>query len=74
MGVYDSKTDSFKTVSKIGTGLTDEEWRELKVHSSKFVVHSRPANYDVNKLMNCDVWLPGIKNVWENASERSSNP
>ena len=30
VGVYDDKEDVFKTVAKIGTGVTDEEWRELK--------------------------------------------
>jgi DNA ligase-1 len=30
VGVYDPKDDVFKTVAKIGTGVTDEEWRELK--------------------------------------------
>ncbi|MBI1919212.1 ATP-dependent DNA ligase [Candidatus Microgenomates bacterium] len=33
VGVYDDKKDEFVTVSKIGTGLTDEEWREIKSHS-----------------------------------------
>lgn len=57
VGVYDKQSDSFKTISKVGTGLTDQEWRELKVQSSELVVHSQPTNYDVNKLMSCDVWL-----------------
>jgi len=31
VGVYDEKEDRFLTIAKIGTGLKDEEWRELKV-------------------------------------------
>jgi DNA ligase-1 len=57
VGIYDQKTDSFKTVSKIGTGLTDDEWRELKVQSQKLKVAEKPSRYEVNKLMDCDVWL-----------------
>lgn len=57
IGVYDQKTDSYKTVSKVGTGLTDEEWRELKAESTKYKVESKPKNYDVNKIMDVDVWL-----------------
>ncbi len=57
IGVYDQKNDSFKTISKVGTGLTDEEWRQLKVQSTELVVGSKPANYDTNKIMDVDVWL-----------------
>jgi len=55
VGVYDDKKDEFVTVSKIGTGLTDEEWREIKVKSAKFKVQSRPAR--VNSLITPSVWV-----------------
>ena len=35
VGILDERFDQFVTVAKIGTGLTDEEWRQLKVQSSK---------------------------------------
>lgn len=57
IGVYDPKSDSYKTISKVGTGLTDEEWRQLVKSGEKLVAKEKPANYDINKLMNCDVWL-----------------
>jgi len=57
IGVYDDKKERFVTVSKIGTGLTDEEWKTLKVQSSKFKVQSKPKNYEVDKMMECDVWV-----------------
>lgn len=57
IGIYDDKNDKFVTVSKVGTGLTDEEWRQLKVESSKYKVSSKPKRYDVDKVMNCDVWV-----------------
>ena len=43
VGVYDKKKDMFVSVSKIGTGLSDEEWREIKVKSEKLKVKSKPA-------------------------------
>lgn len=55
VGVYDDKKDEFVTVSKIGTGLTDEEWREIKVKSAKFKVQSKPAR--VNSLITPSVWV-----------------
>ncbi len=57
IGVYDQKTDSYKTVSKVGTGLTDEEWRQLVTSGQGLVTSEKPKNYDVNKIMNVDVWL-----------------
>jgi DNA ligase-1 len=54
-GVSDG--DKYKTVAKIGTGLTDEEWRHLKVESGKLTVENKPENYEVSKVMECDVWV-----------------
>lgn len=57
VGVYDKKTDTFVTIAKIGTGLTDEEWKELQIKSQKNKVQHKPTNYDVDRAMNCDVWV-----------------
>lgn len=57
IGIYDSRNDKFVTVSKVGTGLTDLEWRELKVNSEKLKVKTKPARYEVDSAMNCDVWI-----------------
>lgn len=57
IGIYDQKTDTYKTLSKIGTGLTDDEWRSLDKEGKTLSVSEKPQNYDVNKLMNCDLWL-----------------
>lgn len=46
----------FKTVSKIGTGLTDEQWRELDKRSKDLVVSAKPEEYEVNKNLKPDVW------------------
>lgn len=57
VGVYDEKKDTFVTVAKIGTGLTDEEWRELKKRADRFHANKQPAFYDVDKMMSVDVWV-----------------
>lgn len=56
-GVYDEKNEQYLTVAKIGTGLTDEEWKHLKVQCSMFNVQKKPSQYRVDKMMECDVWL-----------------
>jgi DNA ligase-1 len=55
VGVYDKKQDMFVTVSKIGTGLTDEEWRSIRERTKGLVVDHRPAR--VSSLIEPSVWL-----------------
>ncbi|MBI3109487.1 ATP-dependent DNA ligase [Candidatus Daviesbacteria bacterium] len=55
VGVYDDKKDEFVTVSKIGTGLTDEEWREIHKRADKIKVDKRPAR--VNSKITPSVWV-----------------
>jgi DNA ligase-1 len=57
VGVFDQKEEKFVTIAKIGTGMTDEEWRALKVQSTKYRVQSTPEEYEVVKEMGCDVWV-----------------
>jgi len=57
VGVYDAESDDFKTVCKIGTGLTDEEWKLIRVMCDKFKTPKKPIQYDVDKMMNVDVWV-----------------
>jgi DNA ligase-1 len=54
-GVKDG--DKFKTVTKVGTGLTDEQFRELKIRLTKIQVKEKPKEYDVAKDLNPDFWV-----------------
>ncbi len=55
VGVYDKKQDLFVTVSKIGTGLTDEEWRSIRERTKGLIVDHKPAR--VSSLIEPSVWL-----------------
>jgi DNA ligase-1 len=55
VGVYDDKKDEFVSISKIGTGLTDEEWRKIKEMGEKVQISNKPAR--VNSLIVPSVWL-----------------
>lgn len=57
IGVYDEVQDKFVTIAKVGTGLTDEEWRELFKRSEKIKVSHKPALYEVDKILEPDVWV-----------------
>ncbi|MEK7177785.1 MAG: DNA ligase, partial [Patescibacteria group bacterium] len=74
VGVFDNKNDRFVTVAKIGTGLTDEEWKELKVKSQMLKVKEKPTNYLVDKMAECDVWITPKIVVEIKADEISKSP
>ena len=55
VGVYDPKQDMFVTVTKIGTGLSDEEWGGIKERTKGLEVDHKPAR--VSSLIKPSVWL-----------------
>ncbi len=55
VGIYDEKNDEFVTVSRIGTGLTDEEWRSIKEKAKGLESDHKPAR--VNSLIVPSVWV-----------------
>lgn len=48
-GVYDDKNEVFKTVTKVGTGLTDDQFRKMKKLADKYVVKKVPKNVGITK-------------------------
>jgi DNA ligase-1 len=55
VGVYDPEQDLFVTVTKIGTGLSDEQWRGIRERTRGLEVDHRPAR--VSSLIEPSVWL-----------------
>jgi DNA ligase-1 len=55
VGVYDDERDEFVTVTKIGTGLSDDEWRTIREHCDKITAPQRPAR--VFSLIEPSVWV-----------------
>jgi DNA ligase-1 len=54
-GVYDAENDRFASITKLGTGLSDAEWRQIHQRADKLQVAQRPAR--VNSILVPDVWL-----------------
>jgi DNA ligase-1 len=73
-GILDEKKDQYLTVAKIGTGLTDKEWKKLKIQSSKSKIKNKPKNYLVDKMMECDVWVTPAIVVEIRADEITKSP
>jgi DNA ligase-1 len=57
VGVYDKKNDRYETVAKVGTGLTDEGWRELKKKCDEKKTHEQPHNVVCAKELYPAVWV-----------------
>lgn len=55
VGVYNPSTDEFESISRIGTGLTDEEWRKVKEMADKNKLDHKPAR--VNSTITPSVWV-----------------
>jgi DNA ligase-1 len=55
VGVYDKEKDEFVTVSKVGTGLTDEEWQSIKTKTKGLELNHKPAR--VNSKIEPSVWV-----------------
>jgi DNA ligase-1 len=54
-GVYDRDKDEFVTISKLGTGLSDQGWREIHERLAKLEVAEKPARVNSNFVP--DTWL-----------------
>lgn len=57
VGVYNKEKDVFQTVAKVGTGLSDEDWKELKSKCDKFKIDHKPVRVECDKGLYPDVWV-----------------
>jgi DNA ligase-1 len=70
--VYDSGADVFKTISKVGTGFSDEEWVQLRVRLDAIAVEHRPARVDSKMIP--DVWVQPSLVITVAADEITRSP
>src|SRR6267378_1265832 len=54
-GVYDSDKDVFVTITKLGTGLSDQGWRDINKRLASLEVAEKPARVNSNFVP--DAWL-----------------
>ena len=71
-GVYDSDKDEFVTISKLGTGLSDQGWREIHERLAKLEVAQKPARVNSNFVP--DAWLEPAVVVEVLADEITPSP
>lgn len=68
------KGEKILTVAKIGTGLTDKQFRQLKRRLDTLVVKDRPLGYVVDKGLEPDVWVEEKLVVEVAADEITKSP
>ena len=70
--VYNEKTDMFETITRIGTGFTEENMRALKKLFEKIKTAKRPAR--VESLIEPDYWIEPKYVVTVRADEITKSP
>ena len=74
VGVYDKDSNVFKTLSKIGTGLTEENLIYLKKECDKIKIKEKPKNVVMDKIFKPDVFVEPKIVVEIGADEISVSP
>lgn len=74
IGIYDAKQDKYLTIAKVGTGLTDEEWKELAKRGTVLKSKEKPALYEVDKWLEPDIWVKPEIVVEIRADELTRSP
>lgn len=57
VGVLNKKAEAYVSIAKVGTGIKDEQWSNIKNRLDSIKVSSRPKNYKVADEVQCDVWV-----------------
>jgi DNA ligase-1 len=73
VGVPDEK-GQIGSIAKIGTGLTDEQWVEIRKRADKLTVKEMPTNYLVDKNLYPDSWVKSELVVEIMADEITKSP
>jgi DNA ligase-1 len=74
VGVYDKNSDNFKTISKIGTGLTEEDWEKMKRICDEAKIKEKAKNVEMNKTFKPDVFVEPKIVVEIGADEITKSP
>ena len=70
--MYDEASDTFKTISKIGSGFSEEELKRLKAMLDEIKIPHKPARVD--SVIEPDVWVEPRYVVTVMADEITRSP
>ncbi|KKR06430.1 MAG: putative DNA ligase [candidate division WS6 bacterium GW2011_GWF2_39_15] len=72
-GVYNPDSETYESVTKIGTGITDEQWGTIKGRLDTIVVKEKPKNVAIEGIMKPDVFVSPEVVITVDADEVSVN-
>jgi DNA ligase-1 len=74
VGLYNPAKDMYQTVAKIGTGLADAQWRQLRHDLDALAVAHKPVLVSCDPLLYPDVWVNPERVVMVRADEITRSP
>lgn len=74
VAVYNKHEDRFETCAKIGTGLSDEGWRDIRKKCDELKIAHPLVNMYVDKNLTPDVWVEPKIVVLVRADEITKSP
>jgi DNA ligase-1 len=74
LGIRNDEKDIFTTVAKIGTGLTDDQWLEMRRRADGDFSIEQPGTYVVPESLKPDVWCNASIVVEIAADEITKSP
>ena len=72
VAVYDPERDLFTSISKIATGLSDDEWRGIRTRCEPLVREEKPAR--VHSLLTPSAWVEPVVVIEVLADELTRSP
>lgn len=55
VGIYDN--DNYLTIAKVGTGFSEQQFKDIIKELEKIKLKAKPSNYLVSNNLICDVWV-----------------
>ena len=74
VGIYDEETDRYLTITKVGTGITEEQWKMLKKTLDQYKISRQLPNVEIPKQLMPDVLLEPAVVMELEADEITKSP
>jgi len=74
IGVIDPKTSNIYSIARVGTGVTDQQFLELKKLFDTWKVADKPKEYLATPALECDIWIKPQIVVEVKADEITKSP
>ena len=71
-GVYDERTDTFKTITKVGSGFSEDQLKQMKSALDSVKVDHKPARVD--SMIEPDFWVQPEYVITVKADEITNSP